>query len=81
MFAKFWTLPPLVRIFTQSISTVVRKIGRFSHPPPPLGANVINGSPLRWFTCEIEMDLCGHATLAAAHVIFNFYEPVRHFQD
>ena len=30
----------------------------------------------RWFTCEIEMDLCGHATLAAAHVIFNFYEPV-----
>jgi PhzF family phenazine biosynthesis protein len=26
---------------------------------------------LRWFTPEIEMDLCGHATLAAAHVIFN----------
>lgn len=24
---------------------------------------------LRWFTPEIEMDLCGHATLAAAHVI------------
>jgi PhzF family phenazine biosynthesis protein len=23
--------------------------------------------PLRWFTPEIEMDLCGHATLAAAH--------------
>ena len=36
---------------------------------------------IRWFTCEIEMDLCGHATLAAAHVIFNFYEPVRNFQD
>ena len=26
---------------------------------------------LRWFTPEIEMDLCGHATLASAHVIFN----------
>lgn len=26
---------------------------------------------LRWFTPEIEMDLCGHATLAAAHVLFN----------
>jgi PhzF family phenazine biosynthesis protein len=26
---------------------------------------------LRWFTPDIEMDLCGHATLAAAHVIFN----------
>ena len=25
---------------------------------------------MRWFTPEIEMDLCGHATLAAAHVIF-----------
>lgn len=26
---------------------------------------------LRWFTPTIEMDLCGHATLASAHVIFN----------
>ena len=25
---------------------------------------------LRWFTPAVEMDLCGHATLAAAHVIF-----------
>jgi PhzF family phenazine biosynthesis protein len=30
---------------------------------------------LRWFTPLVEMDLCGHATLAAAHVIFNFIEP------
>ncbi len=40
---------------------------------------VINdhGIHLRWFTPEIEMDLCGHATLAAAHVlktIFNYPE-------
>ena len=27
------------------------------------------GFAIRWFTPEIEMDLCGHATLAAAHVI------------
>ena len=26
---------------------------------------------IRWFTPEIEMDLCGHATLAAAHFIKN----------
>jgi len=26
---------------------------------------------LRWFTPELEMDLCGHATLASASVIFN----------
>lgn len=25
---------------------------------------------LRWFTPSLEMDLCGHATLASAHVIF-----------
>ena len=26
---------------------------------------------LRWFTPDIEMDLCGHATLAAAHCILS----------
>lgn len=31
---------------------------------------------LRWFTPEIEMDLCGHATLAAAHVIRTFLQIV-----
>ncbi|NEU09465.1 PhzF family phenazine biosynthesis protein [Flavihumibacter sp. R14] len=25
---------------------------------------------LRWFTPELEIDLCGHATLASAHIIF-----------
>lgn len=28
-----------------------------------------HGYHIRWFTPEIEQDLCGHATLAAAHVI------------
>ena len=28
---------------------------------------------LRWFTPETEVDLCGHATLATAHVLFNHY--------
>jgi PhzF family phenazine biosynthesis protein len=27
---------------------------------------------IRWFTPVIEVDLCGHATLAAAHVIFTY---------
>jgi len=26
---------------------------------------------LRWFTPEVEVDLCGHATLATAHVLFD----------
>lgn len=28
--------------------------------------------PLRWFTPDAEVDLCGHATIAAAHVISDF---------
>lgn len=28
------------------------------------------GYDLRWFTPEVEVDLCGHATLASAHVLF-----------
>ncbi len=31
---------------------------------------------LRWFTPGGEIDLCGHATLASAYVIMNFYEEV-----
>jgi PhzF family phenazine biosynthesis protein len=30
-----------------------------------------DGFDLRWFTPEFEIDLCGHATLAAAFVLFN----------
>ena len=29
---------------------------------------------LRWFTPEIEVDLCGHATLATAFVLYNYYD-------
>src|SRR2546430_17604871 len=28
--------------------------------------------PLRWFTPTVEVDLCGHATLAAADVLFRY---------
>jgi len=31
-----------------------------------------NDFEIRWFTPTIEVDLCGHATLAAGHVIFNY---------
>jgi predicted PhzF superfamily epimerase YddE/YHI9 len=32
---------------------------------------------LRWFTPAVEVDLCGHATLASAHVVFNVLQPGR----
>ncbi|MGW8273097.1 MAG: PhzF family phenazine biosynthesis protein, partial [Thermodesulfovibrionales bacterium] len=30
---------------------------------------------LRWFTPKVEVDLCGHATLASGHVIMNHLRP------
>src|SRR6056300_593822 len=39
---------------------------------------------LRWFTPTTEVDLCGHATLASAHVLFTeeiFQEEVLNFQS
>jgi PhzF family phenazine biosynthesis protein len=32
---------------------------------------------LRWFTPTVEVDLCGHATLASGFVVMNFLEPTR----
>jgi predicted PhzF superfamily epimerase YddE/YHI9 len=32
---------------------------------------------IRWFTPSLEVDLCGHATLASAYVILNLIEPGR----
>jgi predicted PhzF superfamily epimerase YddE/YHI9 len=36
-----------------------------------------DGYALRWFTPTVEVDLCGHATLASGHVIMNLLEPQR----
>lgn len=44
----------------------------------PITAFVAPSGPdyhVRWFTPRMEMDLCGHATLAAAHVIFRDLQP------
>lgn len=35
------------------------------------------GFGLRWFTPTCEVDLCGHATLATAHLLLNRLEPTR----
>jgi PhzF family phenazine biosynthesis protein len=39
--------------------------------PPPAASAKVGRYQLRWFTPAVEVDLCGHATLAAAHVLFN----------
>jgi PhzF family phenazine biosynthesis protein len=33
-----------------------------------------DGYRIRWFTPQVEVDLCGHATLASAHVLFDFLD-------
>jgi len=33
-----------------------------------------NDFEIRWFTPALEINLCGHATLASAFVLFNFLE-------
>uniref|UniRef100_A0A0C9QSP6 TSA: Wollemia nobilis Ref_Wollemi_Transcript_11410_1993 transcribed RNA sequence n=1 Tax=Wollemia nobilis TaxID=56998 RepID=A0A0C9QSP6_9CONI len=43
----------------------LQPVTRYFTPPPP--KNVFY---LRWFTPKVEVDLCGHATLAAAHLLF-----------
>ena len=45
-----------------------------SVPETAFFVKTLNGFHLRWFTPEIEMDLCGHATLAAAYVIINYFK-------
>jgi PhzF family phenazine biosynthesis protein len=40
-----------------------------------------NGYTLRWFTPSVEVDLCGHATLASGHIVFRFIEPQRDSVD
>src|SRR5215207_2223685 len=37
------------------------------------------GYHIRWFTPTLEIDLCGHATLASAYIIKTFLEP--HVQE
>lgn len=40
---------------------------------------VDGGYEIRWFTPEFEIDLCGHATLATAHVITRHLQPSLNF--
>ncbi len=41
--------------------------------PSPTGNS--NHYDLRWFSPVMEIDLCGHATLASAHAVFQYIDP------
>lgn len=45
---------------------------------------VKNGYEIRWFTPTVEVNLCGHATLAAGYILYNFLDykfPTLHFHS
>jgi PhzF family phenazine biosynthesis protein len=47
-----------------------------SEVSPPAGGGDLEGADfdIRWFTPSSEIDLCGHATLASAYVLFNIMD-------
>ncbi len=44
---------------------------------PAAGSGTGRDYDIRWFTPAAEVDLCGHATLASAFVIFHWLDPAR----
>ncbi len=54
---------------------LMQNIAREHHlPETAFVEKVQDGYNLRWFTPGFEIDLCGHATLASAFVLFSFIE-------
>ena len=57
----------------QRIPRQIARPGQRQHPDPvAVRTNAAGDGPgyaLRWFTPTTEVDLCGHATLAAAHAL------------
>ena len=62
---------PLDASLMQSIAKEMN-LSETAFPEPPDGEGVRR---LRWFTPGLEVDLCGHATLATAAVLFDLGDP------
>ncbi|XP_024017373.1 uncharacterized protein LOC21407765 [Morus notabilis] len=56
--------------FNISETCYVSRITESEAHDPPNGSSVIPRFRLRWFTPLAEVELCGHATVAAAHALF-----------
>jgi PhzF family phenazine biosynthesis protein len=64
---------PLERKLMQNISGEIN-LSETAFIAPAVGSGHYS---IRWFTPLCEADLCGHATLAAARVLYDFYEKER----
>ena len=74
-------LPAIRRRCARSMPGCRPKRCRRSRPRKPVGNRVLcpegDDYRLRWFTPSVEVDLCGHATLASAFVVFRYLAPKR----
>lgn len=71
---QFGGNPAAVCILSDSIPGELMQNIAFENALPETAFIISNGNDtytIRWFTPQIEMDLCGHATLASTHVIWN----------
>lgn len=64
--------PAVVVMLNEMLSDSLLKLIAMENAAPETAflLKTEEGFNLRWFTPDIEMDLCGHATLAAAHILF-----------
>lgn len=77
---------PLAEWFDESIMQKIALENNLSETVffVPFGNPEVADFEIRWFTPEVEINLCGHATLASAFIIFNylhFDKPVIRFQS
>lgn len=66
--------PACVAVLDQTMDDrqMLKIAARNGVPETAFILNTPKGYSLRWFTPDLEMDLCGHATLAAAFVAFKY---------
>jgi PhzF family phenazine biosynthesis protein len=64
--------PAVVVVLNEQLPDDILKLIARENAAPETAFIIRQGEEywLRWFTPDIEMDLCGHATLAAAHILF-----------
>ena len=69
--------PAAVVLCEQPLSAeVMQNIGAEMNQSETAFITLTDGAPqLRWFTPKVEVDLCGHATLAAAHIYLTEINP------
>ena len=63
---------PLDRWLDDALMQAIAAENNSAKPPSPCRRDSDDADyDLRWFTPTVEVDLCGHATLAAGHILMS----------